>query len=120
VATPKWRIRLGDEAERDFVRILERTGEKFGARQVGIYKTTLLDALAALEEGPDILGSAARDEIQPRLRSLHVARRGRRGRHFVMYREAAGRVIEVVRILHDAMDLSRHVPKEADDDDSFD
>jgi toxin ParE1/3/4 len=116
VATPKWRIRLGDEAEKDFVRILERTRERFGERQVEIYKATLLDALAALEGGPNILGSAARDEILPGLRSLHVARHRHRGRHFVMYRAGADRVIEVVRILQDAMDLARHVPKQADDD----
>lgn len=27
-----------------------------------------------------------------------------------MYRAAAGQVIEVLRILHDAMDLARHIP----------
>jgi toxin ParE1/3/4 len=37
---------------------------------------------------------------------------GRRGRHFIMYRAASGNVIEVVRILHDAMDLARHIPPE--------
>lgn len=105
-----WRIRLGDEAEKDFVRILRSTKEKFGERQVGVYRVTLLEALAALGEGPDVLGSMARHEILPNLRTLHVARKGRRGRHFIMYRAAPGHVIEVVRILHDAMDLARHVP----------
>jgi len=36
----------------------------------------------------------------------------------VIYRASADRLIEVVRILHDAMDLARHMPKEADDDDA--
>ena len=68
--------------------------------------TTLV---AALEAGPEIAGSAARDEIPPGLRSLHVGRLGRRGRHFILYRPAVGEVVEVLRILHDAMDLARHI-----------
>src|SRR5208282_1239396 len=68
--------------------------------------------LAALESGPDAPGSVSRDEILPSLRSLHVARHRRGGRHFMMYRAATGQVIEVVRILHDAMDLARHIPPE--------
>jgi toxin ParE1/3/4 len=106
----RWKVRLGFEAEIDFLRILKDTADAFGARQAGIYKVTLTNAVAALESGPDVPGSAARDEILPRLRSLHVARQGRRGRHFIMYRAAPGQVIEVVRILHDAMDLARHIP----------
>jgi toxin ParE1/3/4 len=56
-------------------------------------------------------GSLARDEVAPGLRSLHAARRGRRGRHVVLDRVAGGNTIEVVRILHDAMDLPRHLPR---------
>lgn len=110
----RWRIRLGVEAEEDFARILKYTSETFGPRQADIYRDTLLDALAALGDGPDVLGSAARDEILPNLRTLHVARQGRRGRHFIMYRASGGHMIEVIRILHDAMELARHVPPELD------
>lgn len=76
----------------DFVRILDRTRTTFGPRQVAIDKDVLLDALAALERGPDLPASAARDEILPGLRPLHVARRGRHARHFIMYRAVAGQV----------------------------
>ena len=107
-----WRVRLGAEAEKDFVRILKYTADTFGERQAAIYQTTLIDALMALHSGPDVPGSAARDEILSGLRSLHVARHGQRGRHFIMYRALDGRVIEVIRILHDAMDLARHIPPE--------
>ncbi|WP_018264928.1 type II toxin-antitoxin system RelE/ParE family toxin [Methylosinus sp. LW4] len=107
-----WRIRLGAEAERDFLRILQYTAETFGSRQMAIYKATLMDALAELTQGPNVAGSLARDEILPGLRTLHLARRGRRGRHFIMYRRAEGRVVEVLRILHDAMDLARHIPSD--------
>lgn len=107
---PDWRIRLGAEAEKDFVRILKYTAETFGPRQTEIYKATIAKALAELAVGPNVPGSAPREEILPDLRTLHVARRGRRGRHFIMYRAAEGQVIEVLRILHDAMELARHIP----------
>jgi toxin ParE1/3/4 len=106
----RWRIRLGIEAEKDFARILKYTKDTFGQRQVDIYRVTLLKALAALDAGPDVLGSVPREEIRPGLRTLHVARHGHRGRHFIMYRAADAHVIEVVRILYDAMDFARHLP----------
>jgi toxin ParE1/3/4 len=115
MAPPRWRIRLGAEAEQDFVGILTRTRDTFGPAQLDIYAATLRAALTALEEGPEVLGSVARDEIQPGLRTLHVARGKRRGRHFIMYRAADG-VIEVVRILYDGMDLARHAPEKARDE----
>ena len=106
----RWRIRLGDEAEKDFARILKYTKDTFGQQQLDAYRITLIEALAALEAGADVLGSVPRDEILPNLRTLHVARKGRRGRHFILYRAAQGNVIDVIRILHDQMDLVRHIP----------
>jgi len=108
----RWKVRVGVEAEKDFVRILKYTADTFGERQASIYKAKLTDAIAALESGPDAPGSVSRDEILPNLRCLHVARHRREGRHFIIYRATTGQVIEVVRILHDAMDLARHIPPE--------
>ncbi|HXY57829.1 MAG TPA: type II toxin-antitoxin system RelE/ParE family toxin [Methylocystis sp.] len=108
----RWRIRLSAEAERDFEQILETTLENFGASRLEIYRVTLIEALAALEAGPNVPGSKARDEIAPHLRTLHVARKGRRGRHLILYRAAPENFIEVSRILHEVMDLARHLPQE--------
>jgi toxin ParE1/3/4 len=105
----RWRVRLSEPAEHDFLAILDWTAENFGRRQASVYRRTLIAALGALHEGPDVPGSVLRDEIQPGLRSLHVARRGRCGRHFVVYRAAAGATVEVIRILHDAMDVAANV-----------
>jgi toxin ParE1/3/4 len=113
VTEPRWRIRLSDEAEQDFLRILKDTKDAFGERQSIVYRALLLDGLAALDAGPDVPGSSARDELRPHLHSLHVARRGRSGRHVIIYRAGGGNVIDVVRILHDAMDFARHLPAES-------
>ena len=105
-----WRIRLGAEAEADYLHILDRTVEMFGPRQADIYEGHLLAAFDALTSGPDVLGSVARPDIRPDLRIYHIARRGISARHLICYRPADGQVIEVLRILHDAMDLPRHIP----------
>ena len=112
--TRRWKVRLSNDAEKDFALILSYTRETFGTHQANIYSQTLLQAIALLDIGPNVPGSVARDEILPELRTLHVARSGRRGRHFIMYRTSPNDTIEVVRILHDAMDLARHIPPATD------
>jgi toxin ParE1/3/4 len=114
VTEKAWRVVLGSEAEKDFVRILAFTRDTFGPRQEVIYETTILAAIAELDSGPDILGSLARDDLRTGVRSMHVARHSRRGRHVIMYRARHGNVIDVIRILHDAMDFARHVPPDID------
>jgi toxin ParE1/3/4 len=81
----------------------------------GTNRDTLVQAISELVKGPDIVGSKAREEIMPGLRTLHVARHGRRGRHFLMYRVATKTTIDIVRILHDAMDLQGHIPAATDE-----
>jgi toxin ParE1/3/4 len=106
----QWRVRLGAVAEVDFANIVKWTTANFGARQAAIYRDTLVQAISELAKGPDVPGSRARNEIMPGLRMLHVARHGRRGRHFLLFRAIEGRIIEIGRILHDQMDLKRHLP----------
>jgi len=52
------------------------------------------------------------DDIGPGVRILHVARLGRRARHMLLYRAGAGAAIDVLRVLHDAMDIERQVSGE--------
>jgi toxin ParE1/3/4 len=35
---------------------------------------------------------------------------GRKGRHFVVFRMPDGQTIDVIRLLHDSMDLAKHLP----------
>jgi toxin ParE1/3/4 len=111
--TRPWPVRLAAAAEADLQGILHWTVGQFGEAQARVYAETLSAALEALTAGPTRLGAKARDDIAKGLFTLHVARRGRRGRHFMVFRigEYQGReVIEVLRLLHDAMDLPRHLP----------
>ena len=103
----RWRVRLGAAAELDFANIVKWTTENFGARQSRVDQNPLVQAIGELAEGPDVADSKARDEIMPSLRTVHVARHSRRGSHFLMYRVAPKTTIEIVRILHDRMELQR-------------
>ncbi|WP_299509772.1 type II toxin-antitoxin system RelE/ParE family toxin, partial [uncultured Limnohabitans sp.] len=81
-----------------------------GALQADDCLETLTLALEALTDGPNIVGSKVRDDIGLGIRTLHVVRLGRKGRHLVVFRMADGQAIDVIRLLHDSMDLAKHLP----------
>lgn len=110
-----WTVRLTAAAESDFKRIIEWTIDHFGEPQARAYAQTLSMALEALTEGPSAIGAKRREEILKGLLSLHVARQGRKGSHFVLFRVSPdGDAIDVLRLLHDATDLPRHLGREDD------
>jgi toxin ParE1/3/4 len=106
-----WRVSVTRQAWADLEEILSWTAREFGPRQSRAYETTIATAIAALRNGPGVSGARARDDIQPGLRTLHVARKGRRGRHFLFFRVVSEelRTLAVTRILHDSMDFARHI-----------
>ena len=112
-----WTVRLSAAAERDFQEILRWTADRFGRPQASTYAKVLSAALKALVLGPTIIGVRRRDEIGPGLLTLHVARKGNKGRHFVLFRITPNRderTIDVLRLLHDTMDISLHLPAAED------
>jgi toxin ParE1/3/4 len=102
-----WLVTLTAAAEADYDEILAWTAESFGEAQAIIYSQVLDVAILALAAGPHTTGVKTRDNISPGLFSLHVARHGARGRHLLLFRVKKDRPteIEVLRILHDSMDL---------------
>ena len=108
-----WTVRLTKTAESDYQSIIVWTLRKFGDLQARIYADTLSAALVALTAGPTTVGAKERSEIGKGVFTLHVARGGHKGRHFVLFRvgqDKHQRHIEVLRLLHDAMDLTQHIP----------
>ena len=108
--SPVWAVRLAEKAEHDLLDALVWTTDQFGALQADDYLETLTLALEALTDGPNIVGSKVRDDIGLGIRTLHVARQGRKGRHLVVFSLADEQVIDVIRLLHDSMDLAKHLP----------
>ncbi len=106
-----WRVRLARTADQDFQQIMQWTQEKFGMSQSRIYGKTIANALKDLRSGPAIPGAKLREDIGPQIKTLHIARKGRKGRHILLFRQNNdAKVIEVLRILHESMDLARHLP----------
>ncbi len=111
-----WTVRLADQAAQDVEEILDWTLEHFGPLQLAVYTETINDALEALTEGLANLGVRERPELGEDLATLHVARNGRKGRHQLIVRfDETERTIEVLRILHDSMDIARHIQPMATD-----
>jgi toxin ParE1/3/4 len=108
-----WTVRLAAAAEANLQSIIDWTLEQFGDKQALVYIDTISAALEALSDGPTTEGVKERPEIAKALFTLHVARGNRRGRHLVLFRvvdKGRARTIEVLRLLHDAMELERHIP----------
>lgn len=115
----RWTIRLAEAAGQDYQAILRWTVDNFGRAQARTYAKTLNSALQDLAQGPDVIGARLREDIGPDIHTLHVARHGRKGRHFVVFRISPSpdaSIIEVLRLLHDSMDLPRHLTAANDSD----
>lgn len=106
-----WTAHLTDQAAQDIENILDWTYEQFGLLQLEVYTDVINDALEVLTQGPQLIDVRQRPELGDHVATLHVARQGSRGRHHLLVcriHEQDG-VIEVLRILHDSMDLARHL-----------
>lgn len=102
---------MAEAAATDHDNIIAWTSQQFGLRQARSYARTLSLALQYLAGGPSQVGIRARPEIGDDLLTLHVAGSGRPGRHLLLLRyQPGGLVMEVLRILHDSMDLPLHSP----------
>jgi toxin ParE1/3/4 len=115
-AAEVWRVDVTGTADKDIEEIYRWTEQRFGAAQADAYADAIANAIVALKASPRVRGAHPRPDIQTELYTLHLSRFRRRARHFVVFRinDAGRRVIGVLRVLHDAMDLARHLP--ADDE----
>lgn len=110
-------LRLSPEAEADIDDILEWSVTSFGQAVRDGYEELISTAIGALLAAPETPGSHARPELGPGIRVIHLklsrdrvpigVRRIGSPRHFVVYRQVDD-ALQVVRILHEAMDAPRH------------
>lgn len=95
-------------AKRDILEILQFTKERWGIDQAREYSALIREALVAI--GTDPSRGKARDDILPGIFAHHISQRGRPARHIVFYRILSKETVEIIRLLHDAMDFVRHLP----------
>ena len=107
------RIRLSAEAQADIIHVLQWTQDRYGGGAGQCYERLLSSALRDLLADPLRLGSIARPKLGQDARTYHL-RTDRteagiaRPRHLILYRMRPT-TVEVGRVLHDAMELERHL-----------
>jgi toxin ParE1/3/4 len=116
-----FRYRLSEAAQGDILGILAWTDEQLGEAARRRYESLVVTALRDVASQPDRPGSVARPELGTGVRSWHLrlsrshVRPGlevvRRPRRFLVYRTEPALVV-VGRVLHDAMELARHLDHE--------
>ena len=97
------RMRLSKLALGDLDSIYSDTVEKWGREQADRYVGAIWAAFEKVAQAPERW--RLRAELHPGCRICFI------GRHAILYRIHEGRV-EIARVLHDAMDFPRHIPRD--------
>ncbi len=113
---------IAPKARSDISSILAWTLESFGAQIMDRYERLIKTAVEEIEADPEVAQSELRPEIAKNCRTYHLfhsrQKAGARGdrirepRYFLLYRVTSAGAAEIGRILHDSMDLERHLPQE--------
>lgn len=110
-------VRISPQAYTDIADTLRFTEFRLGEALRSQYQDLLQGTFSSLAEEPTHLNSRARDELSPGLRSLHLSfnvlqmtdGRTITPRHIVFYRTGTDQVVEILRVLHDAMEIAQHL-----------
>lgn len=117
---------IAPAAQRDIESILAWTHEQFGEQARLRYEALLIQAILDVAEDPQRPGSHDRTEVARGVRTYHVwhgrlrvlptAKRVKNPRHFLLYGVGRDGRVHLGRVLHDSMDLDRHLPDDYRDD----
>ena len=115
-----WKVILAPAAEADLAEILAWSAEAFGDAARRRYAALIVQAIEDLTVDPARVGVETRPEIAAGVQTYHLAHSQNRvapaagrvitPRHFVIFRLRSDSAVEIVRVLHDSMDLARHLP----------
>lgn len=114
------RYRLSDPAKADIASVL-RTGEAMHGAEARIrYRALLTAALRRIAADPQGRSTRDRGELTAGLLSLHIRHSRAESReapvgdpvHVIFYRASEPDLVEIVRVLHDRMEPSRHIGSE--------
>ncbi|MCV7051681.1 type II toxin-antitoxin system RelE/ParE family toxin [Mycobacterium heidelbergense] len=92
---------LSPAAQADLEQIWDYTYDRWGVDQADYYLRELQHAVNSIAENPGI--GRACDEIRPGYRKLAA------GSHTLFYQVTEDGIVDVVRILHQRMDVDRHL-----------
>lgn len=110
---------LSPLALRDIEDILAWTIEHFGTRASLRYELLLTEAIHQVADRFDLPGSHLLPEVGQNVYSYHLrhcrnqvrdkSQRVKEPRHFLIYRVNTDGNVEIARVLHDSMELPRHI-----------
>ena len=119
-------VRVAASAREDIIRLLAATELEHGETGARKYEALLSTALRNIGTDPMLRGSAARPELGADVRTYHLRHARERARtsdgivrqprHLLLYRAVSPDVVGVGRVLHEAMEIERHIPVEYGDD----
>ena len=117
--------RLSDAAQSDIIEILGWTHATFGAAARKRYEKLLATALRDVAVDPLRAGTNIRAELGEDVRSYHLRYSRERAksetglvknpRHLLLYRALRSGLVGVGRVLHDSMEIERHLPDDYGD-----
>jgi toxin ParE1/3/4 len=109
-------------AAKDIESILRWTQNQFGEQARIRYEALLGRAIVNLAENPARAGIRKRPEISPPAHTYHLWHSRKRvkasvegvekPRHFIVFRVSGSGNLEIGRVLHDSMELGKHLPAE--------
>jgi toxin ParE1/3/4 len=118
------RYRLTASAQADIIDVLARTEAQFGEAARLRYERLIVTGIRDIAGDPARPGTLEREELGANARTWHLrgsrerARTAsgivKRPRHLLLFRTEADGMTVIGRILHDAMELDRHLPTERD------
>lgn len=113
-------VRISPTARDDIAGILRWTLDHFGEAAARRYNSLLLQAIDDLGRDPTCPGVVARPEVAANARVFHLwhsrkrtgaaAEQVKHPRHFLLFRNVGNDCLEIGRVLHDSVDLMRHLP----------
>lgn len=116
------RFFIAPVAKQDIEAVLRWTLEQWGEQASVRYEALLVRAIIDIATDPDLPGSSRRPEIASSARTYHLTHsrnrvaahvgRVKRPRHFLLYRTRPDGIVEIGRVLHESMDLGKHLPDE--------
>ena len=114
------RFRLSRPAQADLAHILATSAERWGTEGRRRYAALLAAAMRRVASDPNGPSTRSRPDLLPTARSFHLrharpdnpAARVKSPTHILYYRVVSPDLIEIVRVLHERMEPSRHMPRD--------
>jgi toxin ParE1/3/4 len=110
-------FRLTKSAKADIGSILRASEERYGRDARVRYSFLVLAAMQRLAAEPEGLSTSDRSDLRTGIRSFHIRHSRNESRdapvgdpvHVIFYRAVEPGLVEIVRVLHERMEPSRHI-----------